>query len=169
MFLLRSGLLGLRLWVRRSACRRDSCLKALIHRNHVVVQAKSSAWKNKLYPLGLRVQWSPRTPPCTNACDAGGTKDALTHQFALRSQKMVCLETTEAARAQASRGSSGYTKLALLRLSMIRRRVRRMLLLWRKQTDKEMRVRYIRRTLPQVIWCVCSRGVLAACSHRGKF
>lgn len=44
---------------------------------------------------------------------------------------------------------------------MIRRRLLRMLLVWREQTEKEIRIRYINGTLPQVIWCVRTRDVLA--------
>lgn len=136
-------------------------MKALHHRNHVVVQAMFNAWKNKVYPLGLRVQWSPRTHPCTHAFDAGGMKGAGTHHLALRSQGMGCLETTEAAKAQDSRSSSGYARLSWLRLPMTRRRLQRVLFVWRKHTKKEKRFRHIRGTLPRkVIWCVCTRGLL---------
>lgn len=150
-------MLRLRLWVRRSECRRNRRLKAASHRNHALVQAKFSAWKNKSYPLGLRVQWSPRTYPCANAYDAGCTKGAGSHHPALTLHETECVERTEEERAQDSRASSGSARLALLRSSMIRWRLGRMLLLWRKQTEKEMRFRYIRGTLRQkVIVCVHS-------------
>lgn len=157
-FLLRSGLLRLRLWIRLAECRRDRRLKASNHRNHVVVKAKFNAWKNKLYPLGLRVQWSPKAYPHTNAYNARGPKDAGTHTLALRLQGMERLEQTEAERAQDLKSSSGYASLALLRLPMIRRRLRRMLFVWRRKTEKEMRFRYIRGTLPQKV-IVCALGV----------
>lgn len=151
MFLLRSGLLHLRLRVRLSGCRRDCRLKASNHRNRVVVQANFNTWEYKLHPLE-RVQWRPTTHhPRTNAHDEGGTQGAGTHQLALRSQGMGCLATTEADRAEDLGSSSGYASLALLRLPMIRRRLRRMLFVWRKQTEKEKRFRYIRRTLPQKV------------------
>lgn len=160
-------MLRLRLWVRRSEFRRDRRLKAMSHVNHTLLQTKFIAWKNRSYPLGLRSPWSPSTYHCEKEHDARGTNCAGTHHPALASHQIRCVERAEAERALDSRGwrgSSGSARLALLRLPMIRWRLRRTLFVWRKQTEKETRFRYITGILPQKVKCVWALlGTLAAC------
>jgi len=144
-FLLRSGMLGLRLWVKVSESRRERHLRALSHRTHTVLHAQFKAWKNISYPLGLRTQRRNTIYPLEST--GGATKGTGRHH----EQGTSFLEMTEAARLRALENSSGYCSLDLLRLPMIGWRMRRVLYAWRKLTEKETRFRYIKDILPQTV------------------
>ncbi|CAM9425080.1 unnamed protein product [Ectocarpus sp. 12 AP-2014] len=149
VFRLRSGLLGLRSWVKSSETRRQRRLQAKTHRNHRVVETMFSTWRNRVHPLGLRAHWGG-IRPCTYI--EGATKSKATQQnedLAVGSREMQCLRTTEAATARDWESVAGCSSLLLLRLPMIGQRVRRVLYVWRKRARKEIRFRYIRDTLPK--------------------
>ncbi|CAM9354240.1 unnamed protein product, partial [Scytosiphon promiscuus] len=154
---LRHGLLGLLAWVELFKSRRARCLKALKYRSHKDMQVAVNAWKNKIYPLGLRRQWGSGITPyaCARQGNAATKVGEAPHHHAKdvspRVRGIRCLQTTEAATAQDWKTSEGCNSLVLLRLPMVGQRLRQVLYVWRKRAQKEKQFRYIRETLPQKV------------------
>lgn len=120
-------------------------MKASSQRKHMVLHAKFKAWKDISYPLGLRTQCGHRMYPYEVA--GGATKGTGIHH----EQETSCLEMSEVPRLHTLESSSGCCSLDLLRLPMIGWRMRRVLCAWRKETEKEIRFRYIKGLLPQKV------------------
>lgn len=154
---LRHGVLGFCVWVKLSESWRARRMKAFKYRSHKVLQVALNAWKNKLYPLGLRRQWGTGIRPYLSSSPEEAAKEQIelsNHQakeLAPGSREIRCLETTEAATADDWKSSAGCDSLVLLRLPMVGQRMRRVLYVWRKRVQKEKRVRYIREALPRKV------------------
>lgn len=149
---LRSGLRSLRLWAKSSAHWRDCRSKELRYANRMTKKAAIQAWKNTVYPLGLRVQRGPSI----GSRDGEATRNARVHVATNKEgtkpwRAKECLKVTTAATAQDWTTLLGCSSLVLLRLPMIGKHMRRVLYVWRKLTKKGKRVEYIRSILPQKV------------------
>lgn len=141
------------MWARSSQHRRNCRLKASKHSDLRIRRVVFMAWKNTVYPWGLRRQWGPRV----RAAHGGGAKVAEAAQpsstggIPSLSREMECLDLTSATAAKDWTTSSGLSAIVLLRLPMVGKRMRRILYVWRKLTKRGKRLRYIRDMLPRKV------------------
>lgn len=112
-----------------------------------IKQATLGAWKNAVYPLGLRVQWNPSGP-----VSAGRTIEDRETRKAENEGRPRQETTPEDGGLELSKEATGCSSSSvLLRLPMVEKRIRRLLYAWRKLAIKGKRLRYIRDMLPQKV------------------
>ncbi|CAM9510845.1 unnamed protein product, partial [Laminaria digitata] len=157
-FCVRSGLRGLRSWAKLSQYLRERRLLALNHSNRRVTESIFRAWKNAVFPLGLRAQWGPRASVHRDGEPAQDEGARLRLSNTSKAKNAVteveCLGLTEATANNQHDGRSPSLKhdsLVLLRLPMIGQRMRRVLHAWRKLAKKGKRLNYIRDMLPHKV------------------